>query len=100
MKKVVFFAALAAMFSFVSCGNADELKVMSYNIRLEHMGDGDNAWPNRKEATIEMLETIKRIATVNLELLYICHDICFISCNYIIVVILLKLFKKSINNIF
>ena len=59
MKKLVFFAALAAMFSFVSCGNADELKVMSYNIRLDHKGDGDNAWPNRKEATIAMLEDVK-----------------------------------------
>ena len=59
MKKLVVFAALAAMFSFVSCGNADELKVMSYNIRLDHKGDGDNAWPNRKEATIAMLEDVK-----------------------------------------
>ena len=59
MKKLVLFAALAAMFSFVSCGNADELKVMSYNIRLDHKGDGDNAWPNRKEATIAMLEDVK-----------------------------------------
>lgn len=59
MKKIVFCAALAALFSLVSCNQSNELKVMSYNVRLEHMGDGDNAWPNRKEATIEMLETIK-----------------------------------------
>lgn len=59
MNKFVFFAALAALFSFVSCGNADELKVMSYNIRLDHKGDGDNAWPVRKEATIAMLEDVK-----------------------------------------
>ena len=59
MKKIVFCAAIAALFSFVSCNKSSELKVMSYNVRLEHMGDGDNAWPNRKEATIEMLETIK-----------------------------------------
>ena len=61
MKKILFFAALAAMFSFVSCGNADELKVMSYNIRLDHKGDGDNAWPVRKEATIAMLEDVKPV---------------------------------------
>lgn len=59
MKKIVFCAAIAALFSLVSCNKSSELKVMSYNVRLEHMGDGDNAWPNRKEATIEMLETIK-----------------------------------------
>ena len=59
MKKIVFCAAIAVLFSLVSCNKSSELKVMSYNVRLEHMGDGDNAWPNRKEATIEMLETIK-----------------------------------------
>ena len=32
---------------------------MSYNIRLDHKGDGDNAWPVRKEATIAMLEDVK-----------------------------------------
>lgn len=59
MKRFCFVAALAVLFSFVSCANADELKVMSYNIRLDHKGDGDNAWPNRKEATIAMLEDVK-----------------------------------------
>lgn len=59
MKRILICAAFAALFSLVSCKQSDELKVMSYNVRLEHMGDGDNAWPNRKEATIEMLEVIK-----------------------------------------
>ena len=62
MKKLVLFAAVAAMFSLASCRQSDDqsdsLKVMSYNVRLENMADGDNAWPYRKEATIEMLEII------------------------------------------
>lgn len=60
MKKLVILAAAAAaLLSLVSCSKSEELKVMSYNIRLDHKGDGDNAWPNRKEATIAMLEDIK-----------------------------------------
>ena len=56
---VILAAAAAALLSLVSCSKSEELKVMSYNIRLDHKGDGDNAWPNRKEATIAMLEDIK-----------------------------------------
>ena len=60
MKKLVILAAAAAaLLSLVSCSKSEELKVMSYNIRLDHKGDGDNAWPNRKEATRAMLEDIK-----------------------------------------
>ena len=64
MKKILFFAMLAAVFSLSSCNGAGKkesgkLKVMSYNVRLDNSGDGDNAWPNRKEATIAMLEDLK-----------------------------------------
>ena len=48
---------LAAAFS---CAQqpADELVVMSYNIRNSKAHDGDNAWDLRKEATREMIATI------------------------------------------
>ncbi len=34
----------------------DELKVMSYNIRMDTKKDGTNAWPMRCSATLEMIE--------------------------------------------
>ena len=58
MKKILF-AAFAALACITSCTTSSELKVMSYNIRMDNSGDGENAWPNRKEATIEMLQDIK-----------------------------------------
>ena len=58
MKKIIL-AAFAALLCLSSCTTSSELKVMSYNIRLDHSGDGENAWPNRKEATIEMIQDIK-----------------------------------------
>ena len=59
MKKTLFFAVLAALFTLGSCTQSSELKVMSYNIRLDHTGDGGNAWPNRKEATVAMINDLK-----------------------------------------
>lgn len=38
---------LISLFSFVAYANAQ--KVMTYNIRLDFAGDGDNRWDNRKE---------------------------------------------------
>ena len=58
MKKIIL-ATFAALLCLSSCTTSSELKVMSYNIRLDHSGDGENAWPNRKEATIEMIQDIK-----------------------------------------
>ena len=58
MKKI-FFAAFAALLCITSCTTSSELKVMSYNIRLDHSGDGENAWPVRKEATIEMIKDLQ-----------------------------------------
>ena len=31
------------------CGNAQNLKLMTYNIRLDVMSDGENNWTNRKD---------------------------------------------------
>lgn len=64
MKKILFFAMLAAAFSLGSCNGTGKketgrLKVISYNVRLDNSGDGENAWPNRKEATIAMLEDLE-----------------------------------------
>ena len=59
MKKILLAAAVLSAIFVTSCGKSDELKVMSYNIRLDNPKDGDNAWPNRKEATIGMINTLK-----------------------------------------
>jgi endonuclease/exonuclease/phosphatase family metal-dependent hydrolase len=59
MKKVLFFAVFAAMFSLVSCKQSNELKVMSYNVRYDNAGDGENAWDFRKHATIAMLNDVQ-----------------------------------------
>jgi endonuclease/exonuclease/phosphatase family metal-dependent hydrolase len=58
MKKIIF-ATFAALFCLSSCTTSSELKVMSYNIRMDNSGDGENAWPNRKEATIEMIKDLQ-----------------------------------------
>lgn len=58
MKKVLLFAAVAAMFSLVSCKERNELKVMSYNVRYDNAEDGENAWDFRKHATIAMLNDV------------------------------------------
>lgn len=58
MKKILFIALCAVL---ASCGGAVEksaVSVMSFNIRLGDADDGDNSWPNRKEAVIDMIETI------------------------------------------
>ena len=59
MKRIIVFAAVAALFSLVSCGESKELKVMSYNIRYDTPKDGENAWDFRKHATIAMLKEVK-----------------------------------------
>jgi endonuclease/exonuclease/phosphatase family metal-dependent hydrolase len=46
MKKLLSFLALLLAFAN---GNAQHVKVMSYNIRLDVASDGDNRWDNRKE---------------------------------------------------
>ena len=62
MKKIFFrlAAVAAAAFSLISCSEAGgTLKVMSYNIRFDSPGDGENIWDNRKPATIAMLDEVK-----------------------------------------
>ena len=45
MKCILFFIATLNMF----CLNAQNLKVMTYNIRLDVESDGENNWTNRKD---------------------------------------------------
>jgi endonuclease/exonuclease/phosphatase family metal-dependent hydrolase len=45
MKYILFFIATLNMF----CLNAQNLKVMTYNIRLDAEGDGENNWTHRKD---------------------------------------------------
>jgi len=47
------FACVLVLFSIVA--EAQQLAVMSYNLRLDTPNDGDNAWPNRREAVAEQI---------------------------------------------
>lgn len=47
MKKILFTTAIILLFNNVSI--AQNLKLMTYNIRLDLASDGENAWSNRKD---------------------------------------------------
>lgn len=58
MKKTLLFAAICAILlpAISSCAKkADEMKVMSFNVRVGSANDGENSWENRKEAIPAML---------------------------------------------
>lgn len=48
INRYALFALITALISYTGL-QAQTVKVMSYNIRLDHAGDGDNRWDNRKE---------------------------------------------------
>lgn len=52
MKKVVLLLALTMMSCF---SNAQQLKLITYNIRYDNPNDGENAWPNRKDYLLSQL---------------------------------------------
>lgn len=52
MKKILFLFVLLAAFA---C-NAQDVRVMSYNIRFDNPADSINAWPNRKEKVFALLK--------------------------------------------
>jgi hypothetical protein len=55
MKKLILFLACAAVaFGATSCEKKNEIKVISYNVRVSG-GDGDNHWDKRKHASITMI---------------------------------------------
>lgn len=47
MKKFFFLAII--IFLFISKSNAQNLKIITYNVRLDIATDGENAWTNRKD---------------------------------------------------
>jgi endonuclease/exonuclease/phosphatase family metal-dependent hydrolase len=49
MKKINIVVSLLLLLFASSSLNAQNLKMMSYNIRLDVASDGENAWPNRKD---------------------------------------------------
>lgn len=51
---------VAAALALAGCGReAEELKVVSFNIRLGVADDGANSWENRKAATAEMIRQLR-----------------------------------------
>lgn len=58
--RITLFALIFAALSILSCSPAaEQLRVVSFNIRMGVADDGENSWDNRKEATIAMIEDIK-----------------------------------------
>lgn len=58
MKKALFVLLCAAL---AACGGTAEkstVSVMSFNIRLGSADDGNNSWPNRREAVVKMIGTV------------------------------------------
>lgn len=53
MKKILI--TLLIMIVISSCAKPDYINVMSFNIRLDHAGDGDNNWQYRKDEAAEVV---------------------------------------------
>lgn len=48
MKKITYVILMGLLFSMFSCQKGNEyFEIMSFNVRLNHPGDGDNQWVNR-----------------------------------------------------
>jgi endonuclease/exonuclease/phosphatase family metal-dependent hydrolase len=54
MRKMFFLLSIV-LFLAIACP-AQELKVMTYNIRFDNPADGVNAWPNRKTRVFDLLK--------------------------------------------
>lgn len=52
MKRLIFVLIVALSFNTF----AQEMNVITYNIRFNNPGDGENAWPNRKEMVAQLLK--------------------------------------------
>jgi len=54
---------LLAIFAATGCASSDKpaapVSVMSFNIRYANTHDGENAWVNRKEAVVRMLDDVR-----------------------------------------
>lgn len=53
MKKIILMLMAGLVFQAL---NAQNLKVMTYNIRLNTASDGDNAWPHRKDLLVNQIK--------------------------------------------
>ncbi|RLD76663.1 MAG: endonuclease/exonuclease/phosphatase [Bacteroidetes bacterium] len=53
MKKTLILLTL--IFTFFTFSYSQDIKLMSYNIRYDNPKDGENAWPNRKEALVNQI---------------------------------------------
>ncbi|MHC0440089.1 endonuclease/exonuclease/phosphatase family protein [Flavobacterium sp. 3-210] len=49
MKKIIKFFVAIFLFFYSNSFYGQNLKIMTYNIRLDVASDGENAWPNRKD---------------------------------------------------
>lgn len=67
MKRLLLYVVLTAV-SLISCKKSEEpqqkepvhyIRAMSYNVRYATSNDGDNAWDNRKQGTIAMLNALQ-----------------------------------------
>ena len=61
MKKILLFALCAVVMCIVSCGKqaTAPIKVISYNVRVNNEGDGENKWDLRKHASVAMINEEK-----------------------------------------
>ncbi len=60
MKKILLFALTAIVaFGAASCAKKNEIKVISYNVRVNVESDGENRWDARKHASITMINDEK-----------------------------------------
>lgn len=54
MKNTLLLFAVACI--FFTTGKAQDISVMTYNIRLDIASDGENAWPNRKDFLLSQIQ--------------------------------------------
>ena len=61
MKKILLFALTAVVaLGVTSCAEKkNDIKVISYNVRVNNEGDGENKWDLRKHASIAMIRDEK-----------------------------------------
>jgi endonuclease/exonuclease/phosphatase family metal-dependent hydrolase len=55
VKRIVFFIAPLLVAGFFSMGYAQETNFITYNIRFDNPGDGENRWDARKENLVSLL---------------------------------------------
>ena len=55
IKKTILFIAHLMVAGFFSVGYAQETNFITYNIRFDNPGDGENRWDARKESLVRLL---------------------------------------------